>query len=343
MALIKCQSGLLIACLMNSIVHAQVCPTLIAENIDAIETMRVNTICGADTVNRQEVEFQMKDGFDFFFSAIWYRCDNPGAMGQIRKMVNGLYGGEGCDSDASLCDAIQCTTVCAPPPTVADPDACCHDYYRCEPDFVADDCTETVSTSMSPAEVVAACEELKGTCFRSDATVNVRSSALRTAVAKPLTQVKVGDVVQTGTSGFSWAEVTGLPHSKSSAPFVEITMDGPERHKLAATEHHTFPACGSHAAEKKKRMLQAHEIKAGTCLLTADGKRTVASVERKLATKEDETYTVELKGGHDTLLVGGVVTHAKPESKVIANAAAAAEMSVAKSASIVAHIKQHMK
>mmetsp|Transcript_34337 Transcript_34337/g.57686 ORF Transcript_34337/g.57686 Transcript_34337/m.57686 type:complete len:101 (+) Transcript_34337:1210-1512(+) len=91
-------------------------------------------------------------------------------------------------------------------------------------------------------------------------------------------------------------------------------------------------------------MLQAHEIKAGTCLLTADGKRPVASVERKVATKEDETYTVELKGGHETLLVGGVVTHAKPEIKAIANAnaATAEKMGVAKSASIMAHM-QHMK
>jgi hypothetical protein len=149
-----------------------------------------------------------------------------------------------------------------------------------------------------------------GTCFRNTDTVKVRSGVFRTTSEKPLSEVKVGDHVQTGPS--TYTEVTGLPHSKSTSPFIEVRMAGPERHALAATEHHTFPTCNhrSHTG----RMVRAYEIKPGDCLHTVDGERTVASVERRLVAEGDETYTVELKGNHDVLLVGGVVTHAKPQT-----------------------------
>jgi len=99
---------------------------------------------------------------------------------------------------------------------------------------------------------------------------------------------------------------------------------------LRTTEHHTFPRCKStkshpsHHLRKHQSMdavIQAHEIKEGDCLLTLDGERTVKSVERRLATPKDVTYTVQLEGTHDLLVVGGVVTHAKPSAhqKLTAN------------------------
>ena len=96
---------------------------------------------------------------------------------------------------------------------------------------------------------------------------------------------------------------------------------------LRATEHHTFPACapsppaapseraalrGGRGRGTAAAMLEARDVKPGTCLRTPEGERTVASVDRRLASPEDVTYTVQLMGGSDMLVVGGVVTHAKP-------------------------------
>merc|ERR1719231_2130757 len=72
------------------------------------------------------------------------------------------------------------------------------------------------------------CDDFQGTCFRSDATVTVKSGALR-SVPKPLSKVKVGDVVETVhhvTHAKSWSKVVALPHSKSVGNFIEVTMEG---------------------------------------------------------------------------------------------------------------------
>jgi hypothetical protein len=60
-------------------------------------------------------------------------------------------------------------------------------------------------------------------------------------------------------------------------------------------------------------MVSAQDLKPGDCLHTAAGKRLVQSVEVREAVAGDNTVTVVLQGGADMLVVGGVVTHAKPE------------------------------
>jgi hypothetical protein len=54
-------------------------------------------------------------------------------------------------------------------------------------------------------------------------------------------------------------------------------------------------------------------LQVGDCLRTEDGPQTVKSAERRLANEDDMTYTVEVAGSNDLIVVGGVVTHAKPQ------------------------------
>jgi hypothetical protein len=159
-------------------------------------------------------------------------------------------------------------------------------------------------------------------------------------VETKLSDVKVGDVVVTldHKRQKRLSTVQQLPHSKSTGDFIEITLSGADSPAveeapapahmapaaaaslLQATEHHTFPTCGrakpanlrsaSHLAQVP--MVEAKDIKAGSCVLTLEGERLVASVKRRLASAKDVTYTVQLDGGSDLLVVGGVVSHAKP-------------------------------
>jgi hypothetical protein len=176
-----------------------------------------------------------------------------------------------------------------------------------------------------------------GYCFRGDNTVQskVTSSALRSTGAgmtKKLTELKVGDLVATADLAASehhhqmkWTKVVGLPRSKSTADFIKVTMDegssttttSPPPQVVVVTEHHTFPTCHSKASNKghhTNHMVAAHTLKAGDCLLTSAGKGTVAKVQHLPAGPNDQTYTVVLEGGRDLLMLGGVVTQAKPQS-----------------------------
>jgi hypothetical protein len=188
-----------------------------------------------------------------------------------------------------------------------------------------------------------------GYCFAGDSTVAVLDTASRTVATRRLTELKVGDTIQamvTSSSSSSasdttghrhtekhknekaWAVVAGVGSSKSSGFFHEITMmstpqDGPTTLKaLRATEHHTFPTCHSSKTHSNKKaqtksagsMVPAHMLKAGDCLLTAEGERMVASVKRSLAGPQDTTYTVNMEGATALIVVNGIVTHAKPSS-----------------------------
>ena len=119
----------------------------------------------------------------------------------------------------------------------------------------------------------------KGSCLRGDTTLNVQKagSSLRAAVATPLSKVKLGDLVETADAQHrkTWSKVTGLPHSKSSESFVELSLKpegqqggGASKGVVVATEHHTFPACGKHNKNKNQAMVPALSLKAGDCVHT---------------------------------------------------------------------------
>jgi hypothetical protein len=184
----------------------------------------------------------------------------------------------------------------------------------------------------------------QGHCFSADSTVLVMNPKSRTIVKTALSDVTVGDrvVSMDHTQTKRLATVKGLPHSTSVGDFIEFRL-APERltvnptvkqtaptlHgdvlSLRTTEFHTFPKCPSlqpppthlrHSAHSLAAsdmiMLEAHEIRPGDCLLALDGEHAVVSADRRLAESSDVTYSVLLEGAADLLVVGGVVTHAKP-------------------------------
>jgi len=163
-----------------------------------------------------------------------------------------------------------------------------------------------------------------GACFRGDNTVQVKTAAARSTLrhagvttTKKLTELKVGDYVATTEHHqMKWTKVVGLPHSKSTSDFVEVTMDesssGSSPQVVAVTEHHTFQSCND-IPNRKKKMVAARRLRAGDCLRTSTGNGTVSKVQRIPAGPEDQTYTVVLEGGRDLIMLNGVVTHAKPQ------------------------------
>jgi hypothetical protein len=74
---------------------------------------------------------------------------------------------------------------------------------------------------------------------------------------------------------------------------------------IKATPHHTFPTCALDGASE----VMAKDLAEGSCVVTASGKQLVTSVRHVQA--GDETYTLEMEGGIETVSVGGVFTHAK--------------------------------
>jgi hypothetical protein len=179
-----------------------------------------------------------------------------------------------------------------------------------------------------------------GTCFSSASTVQVLSKTTGLAETRQLSEVEVHDELlavdrthKGGGGGRSvWAAVKSLPHSKSAATdrFIEIEMKGQEttsssslslpsslplaatHHHLSVTEHHTFPSCHGGGGAT----VEAGSLKAGDCLLLQGGSRAaIASATRRLAGASEATYTVELEGQADLLVVGGVVTHARSAAR----------------------------
>jgi len=127
-----------------------------------------------------------------------------------------------------------------------------------------------------------------------------------------ISSIKAGDEILAadGRGKLEWATVTGTPHSPTSpkSKFVEIQMHK-KGNKLKATPYHTFPLCGTGL----RKDVAAKDIKAGDCLLTEDGEGVVLGATAASPKKnEGETYTIEMAGGTNRIVVGGVVTHARP-------------------------------
>lgn len=185
------------------------------------------------------------------------------------------------------------------------------------------------------------CFVAEGSCFSGDSTVLARHPETRTTVSKQISELKAGDEV-VSVNHFrekQFSKVVQLPHSKSSGDFIDIKVvssaEVPALMQLRATEHHTFPKCSASSAgtlEQQARHLRASspqanedrstwkagELKPGDCLLTLEGEGTVASAERAAASPTDATYTVQLEGSENLLIVGGVVTHARPSHTMTA-------------------------
>jgi len=174
----------------------------------------------------------------------------------------------------------------------------------------------------TPMPVTASPEE-EGTCVHASSTVTVLEASSRNS-PRGHQVLRVADI-EVGQRLLAvdkyhrevFAEVVGLPHSKSKESFVKIVVSemGSDstavaaaasgvRHELLATLHHTFPECFSDGA------VQALDLKPGSCLHTTSGKGLIDSVELVAAGEGDETYTIELKDA-EIVAVGGVFTHAK--------------------------------
>ena len=182
-----------------------------------------------------------------------------------------------------------------------------------------------------------------GSCFRGDSTVSVLQQATRTLLEVPLHALKVGDSVRAvdhRSRKESVSMVAALPHSASKGTFVEVKLrdhgDG-KAHSLHATEHHTFPLCDTAFRVEKAAM----DLKPGDCLLTeGGGKGVVEGVERVAAKPGDQTYTVVLEGADDLVVVGGVVTHARPSKK--AQTKSEVEMSTKAFEHMESKLKRHI-
>ena len=174
-------------------------------------------------------------------------------------------------------------------------------------------------------EVIEACcsDGLNGcysTCQSSMSTVTRQSVLDGRTEQVPLTEVKIGDKLLAANHGGQtfFDEVEGLPSSPSDTTFVNVAVRQPdgEATTLRVTPHHTVAVC---SAKKGGEVKEARKIKAGDCVLTASGKGRVESVMTTAATEGESTFTVELKGHTDLLVVDGILTHAKPEHKQLSH------------------------
>lgn len=149
--------------------------------------------------------------------------------------------------------------------------------------------------------------------------MSVLSEVTHQVTEVPLHKLNVGDLVgavDQHTRQEHFSKVVALPRSPSYNDFIEVTThqmaaqqrDNHKVRKLLATDHHTFPLCGTGFRKETAAM----DLKKGDCLLTeGGGKSTVASTTRVFPTENSDTFTVVLEGSDNLLLVGGIVTHAK--------------------------------
>ena len=157
-----------------------------------------------------------------------------------------------------------------------------------------------------------------GVCVSSTSTVTAMTTANPKAHTLPISELAIGDKVLAATSRGKhvFEEVEGLPHGKSPASehFVELAVAraGSPAQVVRATPHHTFPAC-SHGHTSQITTTKAKDFKAGDCVMTEHGKATVTSAAMTPAAKDEEAYTIELKGkGSSLVAVNGIFTHASP-------------------------------
>jgi len=148
-----------------------------------------------------------------------------------------------------------------------------------------------------------------GTCYHHTSTVTrlVASNGVNTAEI-PLSELEVGQrILALSSHGKpTFAKVEALPHGPGVEPFMHIVMASKEAHDLTVTLHHTFDTCAS----KPSPVIKAMDVKAGSCLHTAEGTAIVHSAKRLASKDGDETYSIKLAGNVDIVAIGGVFTHA---------------------------------
>ena len=173
-----------------------------------------------------------------------------------------------------------------------------------------------IPTESSPTEVDGS---TSGTCYHYTSTVTRLAANGKSANQVPMTELKEGDRIlaldEHATPKF--AKVEALPHAPSTEPFMHIVMTGKGKQGLKVTLHHTFDTCVGkhnpfmHAVESYgAAVVMAKDIKAGDCLHTADGKRSVRSAALAVVQEGDVTYSIKLADRSSTVAIGGVFTHA---------------------------------
>jgi len=178
-----------------------------------------------------------------------------------------------------------------------------------------------------------------GTCFSQESTVSALLPGAQSAKSLPLSKLEAGTRVLAADKNKMkvYAKVAGVHHSPASESYLEIHVvpeskgfSTPQTHvlnpytnkfvhadhterssskHLRVTTHHTFPVCH----DKKNRVLPAHSLKVGDCLLTFGGRGIIKSIAPSSITKKDNTYTLVLQDNIDMVAVGGVFTRAKAE------------------------------
>ena len=175
-----------------------------------------------------------------------------------------------------------------------------------------------------PTSSTMGIDENTGSCYHHTSTVSRLLTSGQGIVRVPLTELAVGDRILAVDHDARpvFAMIEKLPHGPSTEPFVHIIMAGRAKLDLKATLHHTFEACiGKRNLFRYAvnsfgpTVIQAKNIKAGDCLHTADGKRTVRKVNHIPIGDGDETYSIMLAGGIHTVAIGGVFTHAMMTTK----------------------------
>jgi len=198
--------------------------------------------------------------------------------------------------------------------------SCSEDCSAIDKKYLCDECGYTSGQTM---QLKPLCSEYypgvgPGSCFDEDSTVKMLNEVTRKVSTVHLRDLKVGQkvlAVDHRTRKETFSTVAALPHSLSQNDFIEVTASQKtargehETLSLLATEHHTFPLCDTGF----RKEVAAMHLKPGHCLLTENGgKSAVTSVKRVPAKEGGSTYTVVLEGQDDLLVVGGLVTHAKP-------------------------------
>ena len=158
-----------------------------------------------------------------------------------------------------------------------------------------------------------------GFCFSSTSTAVRLSSNGKGSEQVPLAELARGDWILSldQDNKPTFAEIMSLPRGPAAEPFIHIVMAGKVKHELKATLHHTFDTCdSSHNSIKHgvevfgANIVQAKDLKAGDCLHTTDGKRTVHSVKHMAHKADDIAYSIQLSDNAHTVAIGGVFTHA---------------------------------
>lgn len=141
-------------------------------------------------------------------------------------------------------------------------------------------------------------------CFHGDDTL-----LLESGVAKPLSEVALGDKVQTAdvNGALSFSKVVALPHATNNkrASFVNVVTDSGK--SVKATKMHLLQQCDGSLA-------YAGSLVSGDCLRTVDGDEVVTAISMAMA---EGIYTVVTT--NEFLVVNGIVASPFAVSHGLAN------------------------